>query len=429
MRQRSIRDYLLLSWLAPLGLAVVGSAALSASLSYIDYSGHRQALERQLRQNANVIARRMAAEIFLRENGRPEAVLEALKADFNLSSIGLVTSEKKIANDRRGVHILEPVPGVSPQQFIQVSVDSRSFQTFINFKHFLFGLVPIFGLVLSGFLFQRTLVRRYLIQPIQLLARTSVGVSEPHLDWPTELQTIARELAESFSHREQAVFGHLARGIIHDLRTYLNSIHTAIQLLEAAPEGSEKRKSLLEKLAIACSRNIQKIQEVLNLSLDSSREVVVNPKETDLGSTVQQSIGNIASIADSKGVIISTSILNSIFLNHDRIQLERVFTNLIKNAIEASESSPENHRNVTITLAKSDSPTVVIAVEDSGPGIQDPESLFRPLKTTKRHGYGLGLFVSKKIVEAHRGQILTGRSERLGGASFSVVLPKNEVDA
>ena len=427
MKQRSLRDYLLLSWLIPLGFAVAGSAILSIGISYVDFSNYRQSVERKLHQDGSLIARRIAAELLLKGNGRSSAVLKLLQTEYSLSSISLSANDRHtVASESTDVRAAELIPGVSPETFVLLSVPGKDLGAFINFRNFLFALIPIFGLVFVGFLLQRRFTHQFILRPIRALAETSVGNRLPNQDWPVEIQKISKELADSFSNREQAVFGHLARGIIHDLRTYLNSIHTAVQLVDSTQPNTDKRSSMLEKLASACSRNVPKIQEVVDLSLDSSREVTVNLNSNDLAQTLRSSIGNVASIAEAKKVTLTSDVIEAVAVAHDRLQMERVLTNLIKNAIEATDDSPRSQREVHISVAGTEARGITLDIEDSGPGLKTMDSVFRPLKTTKRHGYGLGLFVSKKIMDAHRGQIITGRSERLGGARFTVVLPGKE---
>jgi signal transduction histidine kinase len=88
----------------------------------------------------------------------------------------------------------------------------------------------------------------------------------------------------------------------------------------------------------------------------------------------------------------------------DPIQLQEVFINLISNAIEALENNPREPQ-VTIRAAVVDHQTVAIEVIDNGPGVQDPERIFDAFVTTKETGMGIGLAVSRSIVEAHDGEL------------------------
>ncbi|HVY91150.1 MAG TPA: ATP-binding protein, partial [Bryobacteraceae bacterium] len=109
----------------------------------------------------------------------------------------------------------------------------------------------------------------------------------------------------------------------------------------------------------------------------------------------------------------------------DPVQLQQVIINLAMNAIEAMRGAGNGTRNLWIRTRRSDARTATIAVEDSGPGIPagDPEQLFTAFYTTKKEGLGIGLSISRTIVEAHGGRLSAANSER--GAIFQIELPQN----
>lgn len=107
----------------------------------------------------------------------------------------------------------------------------------------------------------------------------------------------------------------------------------------------------------------------------------------------------------------------------DRIQIQQLVINLVRNAIEAVRKYP--NRQLSISTYLDADANIVTTIEDSGPGI-DPavsERLFQPLTSTKPEGMGLGLSISSAIVENHRGRIWVEPS-RLGGAAFRFVLAR-----
>jgi len=118
-------------------------------------------------------------------------------------------------------------------------------------------------------------------------------------------------------------------------------------------------------------------------------------------------------------VQVTTDIPDDLSLYLDRRLMQRVFTNLILNAIQAM---PEGGR-LTICAAPSDG-AVLVTVEDTGVGIREDikDKLFSPLFTNKAKGTGLGLAVCKRIVELHDGTI-TVESEEGRGARLVVKLP------
>ena len=108
-------------------------------------------------------------------------------------------------------------------------------------------------------------------------------------------------------------------------------------------------------------------------------------------------------------------------LNADRDQLEQALINLVANAVDASLAT----RGGVAVGWETDGGTVVVVVEDEGPGLADTENLFVPFYTTKPHGTGVGLTLSRHIAENHGGSLdLRNRSDR-SGAQARLVLPVN----
>lgn len=105
----------------------------------------------------------------------------------------------------------------------------------------------------------------------------------------------------------------------------------------------------------------------------------------------------------------------------DRVQIQQVLTNLMRNAIEAMRDS-QRRELVVRTLRKDD--MVKVDVEDTGPGISDEiaDRLFEPFVTSKANGMGIGLSISRRIIRAHGGDLVVHRNAA-GGATFSFTLP------
>ena len=104
----------------------------------------------------------------------------------------------------------------------------------------------------------------------------------------------------------------------------------------------------------------------------------------------------------------------------DQIQIQQVFINLIVNAIEALEG--QQVAPVVLLRARTDSNEMLIQVIDNGPGVDDPDRIFDAFMTTKENGMGIGLAVSRTIVEAHGGR-LWAENNVSGGATLNVALP------
>jgi signal transduction histidine kinase len=119
---------------------------------------------------------------------------------------------------------------------------------------------------------------------------------------------------------------------------------------------------------------------------------------------------------------VQTQALPRVFV--DRVQIQQVTINLIRNAIDAMDSMPTNERSLHIRTEATEAGEIIISIADSGPGI-DPDDLskiFDPFFTTKPQGMGMGLSICRSIVEAHGGT-LSASSGKMGGALFELVLP------
>jgi len=114
---------------------------------------------------------------------------------------------------------------------------------------------------------------------------------------------------------------------------------------------------------------------------------------------------------------------NPIYANLDKIQLNRIITNLMTNAIQAVRNQADP--NISVHILETEN-NITISVSDNGEGIaaSDTAKIFEPKFTTKNSGMGLGLAMVKKIVEANNGSI-TVNSAISEGATFSVLFPKN----
>jgi two-component system sensor kinase FixL len=131
--------------------------------------------------------------------------------------------------------------------------------------------------------------------------------------------------------------------------------------------------------------------------------------------------------ATQNGVVIAARLdenLPSILV--DRIQIEQVLLNLLRNATEALITANCERREIVIEARRSDNDAIEITVADTGPGIAadiEPR-LFHPFVTTKDHGMGLGLSISRSIIEAHGGSLRL--VSRAAGTKFAVTLPTGE---
>lgn len=107
----------------------------------------------------------------------------------------------------------------------------------------------------------------------------------------------------------------------------------------------------------------------------------------------------------------------------DRVQIQQVLVNLIRNGLEAMESAPTAARALHIRSVNLSNGEIRIDIRDGGPGIADAQRIFEPFYTTKADGLGMGLSICKSIIESHGGRLLANSAP--GQTTFSFVLPSN----
>ena len=182
----------------------------------------------------------------------------------------------------------------------------------------------------------------------------------------------------------------------------------------------------VKRLAANIYQASRRIQDLLQDLLQVSRGKHRTPEMCRLREVASAACDAVTSQAEAQGVRLHLSIPPDIELPLERSRMERVFLNLVSNALEAMPDGGE----VRISAASQDG-TVLIQVEDSGPGIA-PEirsNLFRPfVSARKRNGLGLGLALSRQTVLDHGGEMWV-ESEPGHGAKFCFRLPEAAVAA
>jgi len=148
----------------------------------------------------------------------------------------------------------------------------------------------------------------------------------------------------------------------------------------------------------------------------------------DINDTIREVIPLAHSEVQRNGIALETRLSDDVhqvpLILADRIQIQQVVLNLIHNAIEAISGAGDGPRELLIRSSTDDTPCVLVTVRDSGPGL-DPKTLdrlFDPFYTTKPQGMGMGLAISRSIIDAHGGRLwATANDDR--GATFQFTLP------
>jgi two-component system C4-dicarboxylate transport sensor histidine kinase DctB len=141
----------------------------------------------------------------------------------------------------------------------------------------------------------------------------------------------------------------------------------------------------------------------------------------DLRASVRAALALMAPQLTKMPVAISTTMPSErVLVRADPIRIEQILVNLLRNALDAVRG--ESDRQVKILLVQGE--TILLSVEDNGPGLRDPDKLFEPFYTTKKAGEGLGLGLAISAgFAAEIGGRLVARNAADGGAIFELVLP------
>jgi two-component system sensor histidine kinase/response regulator len=222
--------------------------------------------------------------------------------------------------------------------------------------------------------------------------------------------------------------------LTHDLRTPLVAADRMMSLLQQGALG-ELSPEVAEALA-TMERSNQNLLDMVNTLLQvycyEAGRKTLSLTPIDLRQLLKEVVQGLMPIAVDKGLTLQTNLDDDdklIELRGDRLELHRVFTNLVGNAVKFTDSGSVIVRLSKIVRPepdKADQPWVRVEVEDTGPGIS-PEyhsSLFEPFRhgNHKRSGSGLGLHLSCQIIKAHQGTIEV-QSEVGKGSLFVVELP------
>ena len=145
----------------------------------------------------------------------------------------------------------------------------------------------------------------------------------------------------------------------------------------------------------------------------------------DINAAIRDVIELTRSEAMKSGILVQTELTESLpLVQGDRVELQQVILNLVLNALEAMSGMSEGLQELLITTGKTETGDALVAVHDSGPGLEPValENLFKAFHTTKPNGLGLGLSICRSIIEAHGGR-LWAKANAPRGAVFQFTLP------
>jgi signal transduction histidine kinase len=207
----------------------------------------------------------------------------------------------------------------------------------------------------------------------------------------------------------------------HELRTPIQPI---LGLSDLALKGRIETKDALKKIRNEAIRLKHLADDILDVTRIEGGRMTYNMKNINVKRLLEGIIQSFSPSIPASVSIVSDLSMADVFIKADSERLEQAFSNILGNAIKFTQAG-----KIRISCAKLDSEKLEIKVSDAGTGIP-PEILSRLFEkfVTKdvggnnRHGTGLGLFITRAIIQAHSGHIMAD-NQKTGGATFTVVLP------
>jgi len=245
-------------------------------------------------------------------------------------------------------------------------------------------------------------------------------------------QFIERKQAEEALRHAQAELAHVARvatlgemsaSIAHEINQPLAAVvnNAAACLHWLAAQNLEEARQSAEFVIADGHRAGEIIDRIRALA----KKAPSRRDRIDVNETIREVIVLARSEVHGNAVSLRTRLGGELpLIVGDRIQLQQVILNLMINAIEAMKEVIDAPRELLISSTKDDSDRVLVAVQDSGPGLkrESADRLFDAFYTTKAQGMGMGLPISRSIIEAHGGQ-LWATANMPHGAVFQFTLP------
>lgn len=243
-----------------------------------------------------------------------------------------------------------------------------------------------------------------------------------------------RKLAEEKARQQQeqlvyvsrlTMLGELATGIAHELNQPLMAVanysQAALRRVRANEWSQEELTKCLEKTtqqALLAGEIIKRLRRLVSKRPPEQ-------SETDLNDTIRDVVEMVRSEAQGREVHVQLDLPEQLpRIQADRIQLQQVMLNLVRNGFEAMHDTPSEDRCLTVESRQIDLQNIEVRVTDQGTGCETRslDRLFEPFFTTKEQGLGMGLSISRSIIESHGGR-LTAHPNATRGLTFQFTLP------
>ncbi|MDM0082899.1 ATP-binding protein [Variovorax sp. J31P179] len=261
-----------------------------------------------------------------------------------------------------------------------------------------------------------------------LRARGACSDITVHKQAEQEMIRLHQEIAHA---GRVSVMGQLASALAHEINQPLGAIlrnaEAASLLLQAAPVDLDEIRSIVEDILADDQRAGAVIDRMRAMLRRHDLEVQPLP--------VSELVGDVAALVRPDAAVRRVKVVVEIAddvppVLGDRVHLQQVLLNLISNGMDAIDERGRKVRNIVVTAVRASAHTVEIAVSDSGSGIPTDrlEEVFGSFFTTKATGMGMGLSISRTLIESHGGRLWAENREE-GGAKLRFTLPVADATA
>jgi PAS domain S-box-containing protein len=222
-----------------------------------------------------------------------------------------------------------------------------------------------------------------------------------------------------------ATLGQLSASIAHEvsqpISSIVNNASAALNWLGREPVNLGKIRQALERIVSGGHRAGDVVGRIRALL----KKMPPQKEKMDINEAILEVIALSRGEISKNRILVRTQLAAGLLpIDGDRVQLQQVILNLIINAVEALSSLEGSPRELAISSVQDQSNGVHVAIRDSGPGMTEAtlEHIFNAFYTTKPGGLGMGLSISRSIIEAHGGRLWAAANDP-GGASFEFTLP------
>ncbi|MGF6918479.1 ATP-binding protein [Paraburkholderia sp. 40] len=252
----------------------------------------------------------------------------------------------------------------------------------------------------------------------------TVGIARDVTERRRAAETL-RETQMELAHANRvATMGQLAASIAHEVNQPIAATVTHAQAglrwLSAQPPEMEKVAQGLRRIV----KDGNRAADVIGRIRELLRKTTPRNETLDINEAIREVIEITRGEAMKRGALVKTQLADGLpFIEGNRIELQQVLLNLVINAIEAISGASDGAREVLVSTGKADAGCVLVAVCDSGPGFspESAERLFAPFYTTKSTGLGMGLSISRSIIEAHGGRLWASANPPRGAVFYFTV--------